>query len=90
MAGYWISADEWRRIRAAIRRGSGPVEIAPGRPKVFIHVTTEELAEELRTSPETVRYWRQVGKGPKSFKVGRRVLYAREDVDAWVQAASDE
>jgi hypothetical protein len=35
---------------------------------------------------ETVRYWRHVGKGPKSFKVpgGRRVLYAVEDVESWL------
>jgi excisionase family DNA binding protein len=51
-------------------------------------LTTEEVADLLRTSPETVRYWRHVGKGPKSFKPGgRRVLYAREDVDAFIAAA---
>jgi excisionase family DNA binding protein len=52
-----------------------------------IYLTTEELAEELRTSPESVRYWRHIGTGPASFKVGRRVLYARTDVDAFVAAA---
>jgi excisionase family DNA binding protein len=48
------------------------------------YVTTEELAKELRTSPETIRFWRHIGKGPASFKAGRRVLYAREDIDAWI------
>ena len=48
------------------------------------YLTTEELAEILRTPAETVRYWRNVGKGPKSFKVGRRVLYARTDLDAYI------
>lgn len=47
-------------------------------------MTTEELAELLRTSPETCRYWRHNGTGPKSFKVGRRVLYDRADVQAWL------
>jgi excisionase family DNA binding protein len=51
------------------------------------YLTTSELADELRTSPETVRYWRHIGKGPDSFKVGRRVLYAREDVDAFIAEA---
>lgn len=51
------------------------------------YLTTQELAETLRTSPETVRYWRHVGKGPKSFKVGRRVLYAAEDVEAFIADA---
>ena len=53
------------------------------------YLTTQEVAEVYRTSPETVRYWRHVGKGPKSFKVGRRVLYAREDVEADIRAARE-
>ncbi len=40
----------------------------------------------MRTSPETVRYWRHVGKGPASFKLGRKVLYAAADVVAWIMA----
>lgn len=50
-------------------------------------MTTADVATLLRTSTETVRYWRHVGKGPKSFKVGRRVLYAREDVETFIAAA---
>lgn len=50
-------------------------------------LTTSEVAEALRTPAETVRYWRHVGKGPKSFKVGRRVLYAAEDVEAFIAQA---
>lgn len=48
--------------------------------------TTAEVATLLRTSPETVRYWRHVGKGPASVKLGRRVLYATRDVEAWINA----
>jgi DNA-binding transcriptional MerR regulator len=51
------------------------------------YLTTAEVAEALRTPPETVRYWRHIGKGPKSFKLGRRVLYAIEDVEAFISAA---
>ena len=54
------------------------------------YLTTQEVAETLRTSPETVRFWRHVGKGPRSFKVGRRVLYAAEDVQAFIDAARGE
>jgi len=53
------------------------------------YLITEEVAAEFRTSPETVRYWRHAGKGPKSLKVGRRVLYAREDVEAWEREARE-
>ncbi len=44
------------------------------------YLTTDELATWLRTSPETVRYWRHIGKGPRGIKVGRRVLYAESEV----------
>lgn len=48
------------------------------------YLTVPEVAQQFRTSPGTVRYWRHVGTGPKSFRFGRRVLYRREDVAAWV------
>lgn len=53
------------------------------------YLTTAEVAETLRTPAETVRYWRHLGKGPKSFKVGRRVLYAVEDVEAFIAEARE-
>ncbi len=49
--------------------------------------TTEEVAVHFRTVPATVRYWRHVGKGPRSFRVGRRVLYRESDVKAWLDAS---
>jgi excisionase family DNA binding protein len=52
-----------------------------------LYMTTDEVAELCRTSAETVRYWRHVGKGPASFKLGRRVLYSRRDVDEFIAAA---
>jgi excisionase family DNA binding protein len=51
------------------------------------YLTTAEVAAKVRTPAETVRYWRHIGTGPKSFKLGRRVLYAREDVEAWIASA---
>lgn len=50
-------------------------------------LTTEEVAAYFRTVPATVRYWRHVGKGPRSLRVGRRVLYRRSDVQAWAESA---
>lgn len=48
---------------------------------------TQEVAEMTRTPAETLRYWRHARKGPRSFKVGRRVLYAEADVEAWLAEA---
>jgi hypothetical protein len=50
------------------------------------YLTTAEFAALCRTSPETARFWRHVGKGPKSFKVGRRVLYDAAVVEEWLSA----
>lgn len=54
------------------------------------YITTQEFADLLRTSPETVRYWRHIGKGPKPFKVGRKVLYVRNEITEWINAAREE
>jgi excisionase family DNA binding protein len=51
---------------------------------VMDYLTTEELAEVCRTVPGTVRYWHHIGSGPRSVKVGRRRLYDRADVEAWL------
>lgn len=51
------------------------------------YLTTAEVAAMLRAPAETVRYWRHVGKGPRSFKIGRRVLYAAEDVQTYIENA---
>ncbi|ESZ17509.1 DNA-binding protein [Mesorhizobium sp. L2C085B000] len=31
--------------------------------------------------PTTLQWWRSTGRGPKFFKVGRRILYAKEHLD---------
>lgn len=49
-------------------------------------MTQDEVAELLRTPVNTLRYWRKVTKGPRSFKIGTRVAYRRADVDAWLEA----
>ncbi len=55
------------------------------------YLTTSDLAELFRTSPETVRYWRHTGYGPKGRKVGRRVLYERSEVEAfWNELGSGD
>ena len=48
-------------------------------------LTLPEVAEMLRTSPDTLRYWRHVGTGPKSFRIGGRVVYKSADVETWIE-----
>lgn len=49
-------------------------------------LTLAEAAAVLRTPPATLRYWRYLRTGPRSFKVGRHVVYDRNDVDDWLDA----
>jgi DNA-binding transcriptional MerR regulator len=44
------------------------------------YLTTAEVAERYRTAESTVRYWRQVGKGPRGIKIGKRVLYSEAEL----------
>ncbi len=52
-------------------------------------LTLEEVAAQLRTPPATLRYWRHSGTGPKSFRLGRRVMYREADVATWLQRQYD-
>ena len=37
----------------------------------------------------TIYGWRTKGEGPKAYKVGKRVLYRRADVEAWLERQAD-
>jgi predicted DNA-binding transcriptional regulator AlpA len=53
--------------------------------KTISLITTEELAELCHVAPDTIRYWRHIGTGPKHFRMGgKRVFYRQEDVEAWI------
>lgn len=49
-------------------------------------LTTEQAAEYLGLAPKTLEKNRVVGGGPPFRKHGRRVLYRREDLDAWSES----
>jgi predicted site-specific integrase-resolvase len=50
------------------------------------HLNQIELADRWRISHRTLERWRWVGEGPAFLKVGGRVLYRLEDVEAYEQA----
>ena len=52
-------------------------------------LTITEAAGLLRAPVATLRYWRHLGTGPTSFRLGRRVLYRRDDLHAWIDARRD-
>jgi hypothetical protein len=44
----------------------------------------EEAAALMRQNQRTLRYWRAQGIGPRWAKLGRRIVYRRSDVQAWI------
>ena len=52
-------------------------------------LTTQEVALICRAPLSTVRYWRHIGAGPISFRLGRRVVYRRSDVHSWIHSQLD-
>lgn len=48
-------------------------------------LTLDEVAAILQTSPNTVRWWRQIGTGPEFFKIGRRLYTTVGDVRRFIR-----
>lgn len=49
----------------------------------LLYLTSKELAERWRLNDQTLVNWRRVGKGPTFIRVGARVLYPMESVEAF-------
>jgi hypothetical protein len=47
-------------------------------------LTLQEACRFLRIPEGTLRYWRHLGAGPRSFKIGRHVRYWRADLVLWL------
>jgi predicted DNA-binding transcriptional regulator AlpA len=89
----WKRASTYALLSIAQSLLARPQQRQPG-PESVRHVghqhgellTIAEVAEMTRLSVGTLRYWRHVGtEGPASFKLGRRVMYRRADVEKWLQ-----
>ena len=55
-----------------------------------IRMTSKETARYVPVSESTLRYWRACDEGPRSYTIGRRTFYDREDVDAWIEQQKAE
>lgn len=47
------------------------------------YLSEHELAEKWGISPRTLQRWRWLNQGPNYLKIGGRVRYRPEDVDAF-------
>ena len=48
-------------------------------------LTIKEVAAIVRAPEGTVRYWRFMGTGPRSIKIGKRVCFWKSDVLQWLE-----
>lgn len=48
------------------------------------YLTPEEVSKEYPFSLKTLEKHRSNGTGPAYAKCGRKVIYAREDIEAWI------
>jgi len=51
------------------------------------YLTGPELADLLRISPRTVEAWRLRGQGPPFIRLGARVVYDFQEVEAFLDAS---
>ena len=58
----------------------------PNKSKGYLN--TPEAARQLKISYRTLEKYRCKGIGPVFFKIGGRVIYAEEDIAAWMAASS--
>lgn len=49
-------------------------------------LTTDEAAEALGVSKITLAIWRREKRGPRYLKIGNRVYYDPQDLDAWLES----
>jgi excisionase family DNA binding protein len=48
-------------------------------------LSLRQLADYLGIAPSSIHYWRQQGKGPRGFRIGKQLRFRAADVDAWLQ-----
>ena len=53
-------------------------------------LTMKEVAGVVRVPVATLRYWRHLGSGPRSFRIGRSVRYWRAEVLHWLEQQSND
>ena len=44
-----------------------------------------QISERTGVPVATLRYWRQAGEGPPTFRLGKHVASFEDDVDAWLE-----
>lgn len=48
------------------------------------YLSTKQVEQEYGVPSGTLRYWRHNNMGPASFAMGKKVVYRRSEVEAWI------
>ncbi|WP_099025619.1 helix-turn-helix transcriptional regulator [Mycolicibacterium palauense] len=51
-----------------------------------VFIDAAGIAAYSGRSIETIRYWQRMGQLPHSAKVGRRRVWKRADIEAWLES----
>lgn len=49
-------------------------------------LSQKELSERIGTKESTLAQWRYLGRGPKFVRLGRKIFYRQQDIDAYIDA----
>ncbi|MBL8552280.1 MAG: helix-turn-helix domain-containing protein [Hyphomonadaceae bacterium] len=60
-----------------------PEEVQERRPAARMRGL--EAAAYIGVAPKTLANWRSAGKGPRFYKIGRVIVYQRDDLDAFFE-----
>lgn len=52
-------------------------------------LTVEDVAQMTRSTVAAIYQWRRRGKGPKGVRVGNKVLFRHQDIDAWLESRAE-
>jgi DNA-binding transcriptional MerR regulator len=59
-------------------------------PLLSEYFTQEEAATELNVTARTLDRWQRLREGPPITKLGRRILYRRSSLLAWLRAREEK
>jgi hypothetical protein len=77
------------RIHKAEAEAATEIDAVDSTPRLKVlddYMDTEQLATELDVVPLTLIRWRLQKTGPPITRLGRRILYRRSSVQAWLAA----
>jgi hypothetical protein len=61
------------------------VAMSNSEPLLSEYFTQEEAATELKVTERTLDRWQRLREGPPITRLGRRILYRRSSLQAWLR-----